>query len=122
MVTVPVTIDGTTESGTPAGSMGIFIDNSSLHTAGDGLVLGAGSDGSVVRGLAIGGFTSPESAAIRVFSNNDTIAGNYIGTDPSGTDNDSNLTGVIVQGSDNLIGGTTPAGRNVVWGNQSGFR
>jgi WD40-like Beta Propeller Repeat/Right handed beta helix region len=122
VVTVPVSIDGTTESGTPAGSMGIFIDNSNIHTTGDGLVLGAGSDGSVVRGLAIGGFTSPESAAIRVFSNNDTIAGNYIGTDPSGLDNDSNLTGVLVQGSNNLIGGSSAAGRNVVSGNQFGIQ
>ena len=122
VVTVPVTIDGTTESGTPAGSMGIFIDNSILHTTGDGLVLGAGSDGSVVRGLAIGGFTSPESAAIRVFSDNNTIAGNYIGTDPSGVDNDSNLTGVLVQGSNNQIGGVSPADRNVVSGNQSGIQ
>ena len=121
-VTVPVTIDGTTESGTPAGSMGIFIDNSSSQTAGDGLVLGAGSDGSTIRGLAIGGFTSLESAAIRVFSNNDTIAGNYIGTDASGFKNDSNSTGVIVQGSNNLIGGTGPTDRNVISGNGTGIQ
>ncbi len=120
-VTVPVTIDGTTESGTPAGSMGILLSGGA-GSSGDGLVLGSGSDGSVVRGLAIGGFTTAESAAIRVFSNNNTIAGNYIGTEATGTDNDSNSTGVIVQGSDNLIGGSSPAGRNVVSGNQSGIQ
>ncbi len=121
-VAVPVTIDGTTEPGTPAGSMGIFLDNSTLHTPGDGLVLGAGSDGSVVRGLAIGGFTSSESAGLRVFSNSNTIAANYIGTDPTGSHNDSNSTGVIVQGSNNLVGGVSPAARNVISGNQTGIQ
>jgi CSLREA domain-containing protein len=46
-----------------------------------------------------------------------TVQGNFIGTTPDGTAAIPNGTGVWVQGSDALIGGTTAAERNVISGN-----
>src|SRR5205814_7745585 len=51
-----------------------------------------------------------------------TIQGNFIGTDPTGTLLRRNLfDGVrVVLSSDNLIGGTAPAARNLLSGNGTG--
>ena len=91
-ITKPVVIDGTTQRGVPAGirrsriappppgDLGIVLDGT---TSGiDGLVLGAGSDGSTIRGLSLVNFETidvGDSAAILVGSNDNLVVGNYIG-------------------------------------------
>jgi uncharacterized repeat protein (TIGR01451 family) len=57
-------------------------------------------------------------------SDNNLIAGNLIGTDPTGTLAVGNEVGISFgDGSDNTVGGTTPAQRNVISGNNgSGMR
>ena len=76
-------------------------------------------------GMRIGG-TSPavrnvisgNSVAILIQSGaNQLVQGNFIGTDATGANAIPNSTGVNVQSSDNLIGGTTAAARNVIGGN-----
>src|SRR5262249_10118711 len=81
-----------------------------------------------VRGLVINGFRRSRagvpSAGILVDGSSATgavIAGNFLGTDPTGTtapDNDTD--GVIITGgaSRATIGGTDPADRNVISGNR----
>ena len=72
---------------------------------------------STVRGLAINGF---EQEGIRLFSGSkDTVEGNFLGTDVTGTVALPNGdTGVLLDGSNqDTIGGTTPGARNLVSGN-----
>jgi CSLREA domain-containing protein len=76
-----------------------------------------GGDGSVVRGLALGadvpGFLlEPDGILLNSCCN--TIAGNFIGTDPS--DNAFLSAALIVASSSNVIGGRALADRNVVNG------
>ncbi len=55
-------------------------------------------------------------------STNNTILGNYIGTDVTGTNDLGNgSNGVSVEEDGNTIGGTTPGCRNVISGNSSGI-
>ena len=51
-------------------------------------------------------------------SKGNTVAGNYIGTDVTGTlDVGNSQTGIRIQGGPQTIGGTTPAARNIISGN-----
>jgi CSLREA domain-containing protein len=51
-------------------------------------------------------------------ADNNTVQGNYIGTDMSGTVALGNSQfGVVIGSKNNLVGGTTPAARNVISGN-----
>jgi titin len=84
-----------------------------------GLVISAGS--STVRGLAInrfnnGGFT--DSGITLQTGGGNTIAGNFLGTDPSGTIGRPNRSGLsILDSPNNVIGGTTVGARNLVSSN-----
>ena len=81
----------------------------------DGLVLAAGSGGSTLRGLAIGGFTR---YGIGIDSSANTVAGNHVGTTVSGLAARGNGVGIhIGGGAGNLIGGALPSDRNVISGN-----
>lgn len=112
-ITDTVIIDGTTDADFAASPV-IVLDGSGAGTASEGLTLAAGSDGSTIRGLAITRFA--RSGLLLQDSGNHTIAGNYIGTDQSGTTNRGNTRhGISLDSSDaNTIGGTTAADRNVI--------
>ena len=118
-ITDTVIIDGTTDpdyAGTPI----IELDGSAAGAGISGLTLDAGSDGSTIRGLVINRFAH---SGIRIEgSDNNTIYGNYIGTDASGdvqSGSDVQATGITVNdASGNLIGGTAPADANVLSGNR----
>ena len=112
-LTVPVVIDGTTE-GAPPGQVGIVLNGAGAGAA-DGLVLAPGSGGSTIRGLAIRDFSQAKQAAIRIQSSGNTIVGDYIGTDATGTGASGNDFGIVVENSnDNVIGGTGAGDRNVI--------
>jgi len=109
-----VTINGTSQTGF-AGTP--LIQLSGNNTVGNGLSLSAGSDSSIVRGLIINGFTT---AGISVQSNRNTVSGNYIGLDATGTlPRPNGVFGVVIQASatGNIIGGPNPGDRNVISGN-----
>jgi titin len=119
-----VTIDGYTQPGTAPNTLAvgdsahllIELDGSSAGTGADGLQLRAGAN--TVRGLVINGFD--RYGVDITTSDGNTIAGNYIGTDPTGTlDRSSMSSGVLVAGDapNTHIGGTHPADRNVLSGN-----
>ncbi len=92
----------------------------------NGLVLGAGSDGSTIRGLCINNFASVDSpgttygAGILILSDGNTITGNFIGSNTNGLLSFPNATAINVQGNNNIIGGTTPATRNLLSGHYLG--
>jgi hypothetical protein len=104
-------------NGTNADAVGIEID-------------GNGASNSLIRGLVINRFGS---SSIDVFSSSIApsspstgvrIQGNFLGTDPTGTlDRGNGGAGVSVFSNDisgTVIGGTTPADRNLVSGNHTG--
>ena len=111
-ITAPVTIDGTTQLGPSATIPGITVLGGSGVT--QGLDLEHGSDGSVIRGLALGGFSGTSTeAALVLASDSNTVAGNYVGVQADATTEADNQLGIFVTGSDNTIGGDTAADRNV---------
>jgi uncharacterized repeat protein (TIGR01451 family) len=108
---ISTTIDGTTQPGY-AGTPLVQLDGLGLPASqtGHGLVL---SNASAVRGLAIGRF--PGIGIQAIGTGNNVVAGNFVGTDTTGTVALPNSTGVRVVGSNNTIG--QPGAPNVVSGN-----
>lgn len=112
-ITEPVVIDASTQPGYNGAPL-IEIDGNNL-TFQSGLLIKAGN--TTVRGLAIGHF---DFAGIELRScNNNVIQGNYLGVDATGTQPRPNRTGLLLtDSSNNVIGGTTAAARNVISGNE----
>jgi hypothetical protein len=128
-ITQAVTIDGYTQPGSSANTnpttMGI---NAVIAIQLSGAMLGnvsgltINADNCTVRGLVINSF---QHDGIDVCTNGNVIEGNFIGTNPTGTaalPNGSGGNGGIVMSfcgtfSNNAIGGTTPAARNLISGN-----
>lgn len=114
-ITGAVDIDATSEpdyAGTPV----VELNGTSAGSA-SGLVLDTGSSGSTIRGFAINRFGL---SAIRILnSSNNTVAGNFLGTNTAGTAALGNQVGVYITGgsSNNVIGGTTTADRNIISAN-----
>jgi hypothetical protein len=70
----------------------------------------------VVEGLTINSF---DGNGISIFGSNNTIQGNFIGTDASGTQDWGNLfsgVGIGAGATDNVIGGTEAGARNIISG------
>jgi hypothetical protein len=111
-ITSPVTIDGSTQPGF-AGTPLIVINGSLAGTNAVGLCLNVGTN--TVRSLAINGFTT---AILAATNGGNTIQGNFIGTDATGTNAVPNLgDGIVVDSGTNLIGGTNASSANVISGN-----
>jgi len=138
-ITHTVTIDGYSQSGSavntvPAGTNSatglntvLKIELDGEQVSADGLKLTFGgiigvnfgdAGGSTVRGLAIGSFGG-NGITVDTNGGNNTIAGNFIGSDVSGLLNYANSgDGVLlrIEVSSN-IGGPAPADRNLIGGN-----
>ena len=124
-ITEPLVIDGYTEPGAEPNTLAVG-DNADLRIRLDGdyptktiAGLRIAADDCVIRGLSVTRFFS----ALPVLGTSDnTIEGNFIGTDPSGTQALGNPNSVFIgEGSTgNLIGGDTPGARNIISGNDFG--
>ncbi len=119
VITDQLLLDATTQFG--------FVDAPLVELSGDaagpnanGFEFGPGSDNSRLRGFIINRFSDN---GVSVAASSVTIAGNYIGTDQSGTSPASNVfNGIILQPSlanNTTIGGLNPGDRNVISGNNS---
>ena len=114
-ITDTVILDATTDSdfaGEP-----IIVLNGAAATTSDGFRLTTNSDGSTIRGLAIHSFGG--SGIQLIDSDGNTIVGNYIGTDASGTATglgNANRGIILDNSGSNQIGGATVADRNVIVG------
>jgi len=130
-ITDSVVIDGTTQPGY-AGLPLIQISGSKMERtdlSGSPLLLTGlyiyNTNNCTVKGLIINSFfklpTNTSAGAGSpldiIFGNDNVVEGNFIGTDPTGTLSMPNLVGVLVEGAGNVIGGTTPAERNIISGN-----
>jgi titin len=112
----PVVIDATTEPGF-AGAPVVELIGAAIPQD-NALVVTSG--GTTVRGLAIGGFGA--AIVIDRGTGGNLIVGDYIGTDASGTVARGNGTGIFISDlSNNRIGGTSAADRNVISGNGDGI-
>jgi hypothetical protein len=118
----PTIINGYSQAGSHTNSLStgdnaviqIQIDGSSSGGA-NGLVLTGG--GSTVEGVSITRFAD---AILISGSGGNTITGNFLGTNPSGTSQGfANQTGLEVQSSGNVLGGNKAALRNVISGNNN---
>ena len=115
-ITSPVVIDGSTQPGF-AGMPLIEISGATIGNNGNGLVIDAG--GSTIRSLVI---NHGWSTGILLLANNCVIEGCFLGTDPTGTIALGNTQGIGTAASvtNNVIGGTTAAARNLISGNAIG--
>jgi titin len=115
------TVDGYTQpgateatDGTPA-TLLIEIDGTNAGVFADGFSITSADN--EIKGLVINRF-SWYGVSINAMDN--TISGNYIGTDASGTVALGNGEGgVRIYGTQNTVGGDTPGERNVISGNDS---
>jgi trimeric autotransporter adhesin len=132
-ITEQVTIDGYTQGdGTPADTSDdatentLAVGNNAVlkieldgSNSGDGLTIR--TTGSIVKGLIINRFDNRTVWIDGSGSTGNKVEGNYIGTDAAGTADLGNLYGVYIDGaSNNTVGGTTVAARNVISGNLIG--
>lgn len=118
-ITDPAIIDGTTQPGF-AGTPIIQLSGTSAGGSTNGLTIT--SAGSTIKGLIINRFSGNGIVISGTAATNNTIAGNYIGTDVTGAlDFGNNQDGVRIQGGakNNTIGGNTAASRNIISGNNS---
>lgn len=134
-----VTIDGYTQPGATPNTLGpgfgttavlkIELNGGLLVKGESGLVLTG--RGSVVKGLAINGFGYPDDSTpgserhipigglVLLGAGDHRVTGNFIGTSLTGYFARPNqFQGVYVASSNNEIGGTLPAARNLISGNQ----
>ena len=110
-ITVPVIIDGSTQTGWAAGAPVIEVHG---PAAGSFIGLNVGG-GTTIRGLVLNRF----STAINLASGSGNIVeGNFIGTNVAGSTASPNTVGIAVVNATNvLIGGTTAAAANLIAGN-----
>jgi CSLREA domain-containing protein len=130
-ITEPVSINGYTQPGATPNTLAkgtnakllIELKGSKLSTPYHGLAIGASN--STIKGLVINSFGN---SGINITDNpsptpvGNRIEGNFIGTDPSGTQDlgngDDGIT--IDDSSSNTVGGTSLASRNLISGNTDG--
>ncbi len=125
-ITEAVVIDGYTQPGAHANTLAVGHDAILLVELDGTTAGGAGADGLVlagrctVRGLVINRF-SRHGLLLNGVSDC-VVAGNFIGVDPTGSvDLGNGGSGVMLAegATANVIGGSTPADRNVIAGNNS---
>jgi CSLREA domain-containing protein len=121
-ITDPLTINGYTQPGASPNTKAVGNDAAlKIELSGPGgtaLEITHVSGSSVIKGLVINRFG--EGIDIHGDTVGNRIEGNFIGTDPTGTIAKGNTDdGVNIFGgaSENVVGGTTPAARNVISGN-----
>ncbi len=120
----PMTIDGYSQLGAATNTLAngdnavilIQLDGTGAGST-DGLTINANA--CTIRGLNITRFVG---SGIVLNGGNTIIAGNFIGTNPTGTAPLANGNGIVLNGgaSGNTVGGTAAGARNVISGNTGG--
>ena len=107
---IGININGNTSADTICNYYGIAINDSYNNIIGGSNI----SDRNIISGNADAGI-----AILGLLSANNTIKGNYIGTNVSGTDSISNGNGILLSGANNTaIGGSVNNEKNVISGNR----
>jgi CSLREA domain-containing protein len=134
-ITEEVTINGYTQPGSSPNTLGkgtnavlkIELDGTNAGSSSFGLDI-EGTSNTVVKGLVVNRFALSGVVINRNSATGNSVTGNFIGTDPSGTidlgNGQDGLVGtsgmgvIIFDASHNAIGGATPAERNIISGNE----
>ena len=128
VITDPVVIDGYTQPGASANTQTsgdnalLLIELTGINAAAGTAGLSISGGGSTIKGLVVNRFDKVDAQtsdiAIQLTGKGgNTIAGNFIGTDPTGIIKSNNYYGIIVDDCpSNTIGGTAPAARNLISG------
>ncbi len=119
-ITDSVTIDGYSQPGASVNTLAqgndavLLIE---LNGSNVSVALDIHANNCIVRGLVIN--RAIGSVGLSLWTSNNLVEGNFIGTDATGTISLGNANGVrvISSNSNNTIGGTTAAARNVISGN-----
>jgi hypothetical protein len=127
-VTNAILIDGYTQTGASPNTHAMtdpnpgdnavlkIVLNGSHATGNFGLMISVGN--STVRGLVVNGWAS----GLSVGGTGDVVAGNFLGTDVTGSQVVPNFNyGVVTQTTNGVIGGTTPDARNLISGSYNGI-
>lgn len=114
-ITVPVEIDGTTQSGNK-----VEIRGNELNAIG--LDIQGGS--STIQGLIVHGFEGKDAAGIRLATKGDNkVISNCIGVQTTGNGVSGNRIGILIENSSgNEIGSQDGAGRNIIHGLRAAVR
>jgi len=90
-----------------AGTSELGIDDEGIQSGGNGHTIG----GTLGEGNVVGG----AQPGISLGGSNNTVYGNFLGTDATGTiDLGNDTTGITVSGSDNIVGGTGAGQANTI--------
>jgi CSLREA domain-containing protein len=118
-ITDTVVIDGFSQGGTGYTGPPLIEINGASASACEGLRFY--SSGNTIKGLVINRFAL--DGILFLTNGNNTIQGNYVGTDATGTLNRGNgLAGIkVVNSPGNIIGGTTVQARNIISANPVGI-
>jgi hypothetical protein len=117
VISDPIIIDGTSQ---PGYSGAPLIEVTRLSGFGSHAVLSITAGNSTVKGLVINRSTNTAIALLNNGGNR--VEANYLGTDVSGTLRLGNSNGIVIfSSSNNVIGGTTPAKRNLISANETGI-
>jgi titin len=81
-----------------------------------GVLISAGSNNRIGGETGEGNLISGTDSAIQIDTSNNVVQGNSLGIDATGTAPLGDVEGVFIRGSNNLIGGTTAAARNIISG------
>ncbi|HUQ33560.1 MAG TPA: Calx-beta domain-containing protein [Pyrinomonadaceae bacterium] len=121
-ITERVTINGYTQPGSSMNTLAVG-NNAVLLIELNGANAGAAANGLTIQantcdvtGLVINRFSN---YGITLSSANNTIRGNFIGTNASGTAALGNQVGISVGSSGNMVGGASASSRNIISGNTS---
>lgn len=113
-LTVPVILDGSTQTGG-------WVNISGTSESGDGLTVTGG--GTTIRGFVLNGFATG-TALVLTGAGHDVVVGNRIGTNAAGTAAVANQVGIAFTAPDTIIGALTSDGTllchgdcNVISGN-----
>lgn len=107
---LPTITEGVTIDGGP-----LKIELNGTASGGDGFTIMAPAGGVTIQNMVINRFPG---SGINIQGDGNKVLGNLIGVDTTGTMALPNAgVGVLVNGANNVIGGTTAAARNVISGN-----
>lgn len=114
---------GATRNTSPLGSgnnanLTVILNGSACTATCVGLQFASTTGTSSVSGLAVHSFNSH---GIFVTGGSVLVTGNYIGTDPGGNNAFTSAKGIVAAGGVTLVGDGTPAGINLISGNQVGI-
>ena len=123
-ITEQLTVDGFSQPGASPNTLAkgtnaellIELSGSGLTNAGDHTGLSISASDSVVQGLVINRFGG---AGVHIFDTASLVRleQNFIGTDPTGTQDFGNAIGVLDEGLGTSIGGNFPQDANLISGN-----